>query len=73
MARKSKSPRLLTELPPASTMPGKRAPGRPSGLYLLELRSRASQSELPRRKLVLPIASQECEEGRPREIKITHL
>ena len=52
----------------------RRGSGKPTGLYLLELRSHLSQvqSPLPKRKLVITIDPQAGHNGRPEPIKIRH-
>jgi hypothetical protein len=47
---------------------------KPSGLYLLELRSHVaeSQSALPKRKLTITIKPAETQDLRPKPVKITH-
>jgi hypothetical protein len=51
-----------------------RGSGKPTMLYLLELRSHLAnvQSPLPKRKLVITIDPQAGQNGRPEPIKIRH-
>src|SRR5260370_31529779 len=51
-----------------------RGSGKPTMLYLLELRSHLAnvQSPLPRRKLVITVDPQAGQNGRPEPIKIRH-
>jgi hypothetical protein len=52
----------------------RKAAGKPAGLYLLALRSHAvsSQSQLSRRKVVIPVDLKDSTDGFPEPVKITH-
>jgi hypothetical protein len=52
----------------------RRGSGKPTGLYLLELRSHLAQVQapLPKRKLVITIDPHAGHNGRPEPIKIRH-
>ena len=52
----------------------RRGSGKPTGLYLLELRSHLAQvqSPLPKRKLVITMDPQGGQNGHPVQIKIRH-
>jgi len=66
IARYVKDPRGLESLNPGQS--------KPTGLYLLELRSHhaEAQSPLPRRKLVVTVDTGNGADGSPKPIKITH-
>ena len=72
MAKKVKNARFIREFHYSDAAHLRREPLKPSGLYLLELRAHLTNSILPKRKLVINIDSQECEDGNPKPIKITH-
>lgn len=74
MAKTNKIARYV-KAPPALERQGRtNGQTKPSGLYLLELRSRhaEAQSPLPRRKLVITIEPKYSTDGSSKEIKITH-
>jgi hypothetical protein len=68
MGKKEKTTRLMSEFRASAATPPRREPTRPAGLYLLELRNHAGNT-LPRRKLVISIAT---EENLPKPVKIIH-
>ena len=72
MPAKTKMVKWLRELPAPVVAPVRRLPSKPAGLYLLELRSRATPADLPRRKLAITIQLPEGEDGLPKSVKITH-
>ena len=68
LANYVKPPRVADRLAP------RRGAAKPAGLYLLELRSHAAQaqSELYRRKVVIPVDLKGSPDGFPEPVKITH-
>jgi len=74
MAKKSKTIKFLKEARTTGRLPNRRGGAKPAGLYLLELRSHlaGAQLQLPKRKLLVPIDSQNAENQQPEPVKITH-
>jgi hypothetical protein len=72
MPGKTKIPRIVRELQVSSAAPIRRGVAKSSGLYLLALRSHATRSQLPKRKLLVTIDSDGKTDVKPRPIKITH-
>jgi hypothetical protein len=74
MADKVKFAKFLRDVVYPVPPPFQRSPGRPTGLYLLELRSHLadSQSPISRRKLSIPVPASNCEDKAPEPVKITH-
>jgi hypothetical protein len=72
VARNLKQTRVIQEQEPSDSKPLRREQAKPTGLYLLELRSRAPQSHFPKRKLLLAIETDPGGEGQPKAVKITH-
>lgn len=72
MPGKTKIPRIVRELQVSSSTPIRRGATKATGLYLLELRSHANRSQLPKRKLLIDIDSESKADVQPRPIKISH-
>jgi hypothetical protein len=74
MAKTNKIARYIKNPPELERQDKRGAAAKPSGLYLLELRSRhaAAQSPLPKRKLVITIDPKDSANDSTKEIKITH-
>jgi hypothetical protein len=73
MARNMKQIKVNREAEIANVKLPRRSPGKPSGLYLVELRAQAPRSDLPKRRLVVTIDAGGDTGERPKSIKITHL
>jgi hypothetical protein len=74
MAKTNKIARYIKNPPELERQDKRGAPAKPSGLYLLELRSRhaAAQSALPKRKIVITIEPKDSDNGSSKAIKINH-
>jgi hypothetical protein len=74
MASKIKNAKLAKDARIPEGPPFHRAPAKPSGLYLLELRSHTARAHalLYRRKLDVAIDPNHGEDGHPQPIKINH-
>jgi hypothetical protein len=73
MGVKIKNAKFMKKVPIGDIMPLRRQ-AKPTGLYLLELRTRAAQAQapLPKKKLLITIDPRNIHEGRPQPIKIKH-
>jgi hypothetical protein len=74
MAKPNKIARYVKESHALDGASPRGAQAKPSGLYLLELRSHhaVAQSPLPKRKLVITIDPYGGPDGSPKPVKITH-
>jgi len=72
MTTKVRLIRLLCDIREVEHPPIKRTPLKPVMLYLMELRSHAAETALPKKKLVIPIDLSEPAHF-PQPVKITHL
>jgi hypothetical protein len=73
VARNLKQTRVIQESETSDSKPLRREQAKPTGLYLLELRSRTPQSPFPKRKLLVTVDTEPGGEGQPKVVKITHL
>jgi len=74
MAKSNKIARYLKNSPVFASVSARDSQQKPSGLYLLELRSHHAdaQSPLPRRKLVITVDAENGADALPKVVKITH-
>ena len=71
---KIKTAKFIKEARLQESAPLRRAPARPTGLYLLALRSHAAHAEplVPRRKLVISVEPKWSDEGQAEPVPINH-
>jgi hypothetical protein len=72
MATKIKLMKLLQEMRGFSELGRRHAPGRPSSLYLLQLRSHLAETSKSRRRLIVTVDMKETT-NIPHPVKITYL
>jgi len=72
MAAKVRIMKLLQEIRGLADVTNRRPPTRPSGLFLIQLRSHLAHTSQPRRKLIVCTDAQDLPDV-PQPVKITHV
>ena len=72
MATKAQLLKILKETCPLPRVPVHRAPAKPSGLYLLQLRSHVIETNSPKVKLHVSVDPDNSQDSQPKPVKIVH-